>query len=127
LGLIVHRAYLLWLGRKESARYNLAGNALTFIFVCFAWIFFRSPSFHEAWQVLARFGDLSPAKLLAWPWVLAVGAVLTGLHVLFYRIDLRARAAKINRVGFAISYGGAVAMILPFVNVAIRPFVYFQF
>jgi alginate O-acetyltransferase complex protein AlgI len=127
MGLIVNHAYRLWSGHKEPARYSLAGNLLTFAWVCAAWVFFRSPSFHEAWQVFACFGDLSPPELLAWPWALAIMAVLTGLHVLFYRLDLRALAAGADRIGFAILYGAAVAIILPFVNVDVRPFIYFQF
>jgi alginate O-acetyltransferase complex protein AlgI len=127
LGLIVHHAYRLRSGRKQEARYTLVGNLLTFIFVCFAWIFFRSPSFQEAWQILGRFADPSPAKLLSWPWALAIMVTLAALHVLFYGLNLRALAAGMNRIGFAVSYAGAVAMILPFVNVAIRPFIYFQF
>jgi alginate O-acetyltransferase complex protein AlgI len=127
LGLIAHHAYRLRSGRKDEAQYSMTGNALTFIFVCFAWIFFRSPGFHEAWQVLGRFADLSPPKLLPWPWALAIMVILAALHVLFFRLDLRALAARMNRVGFAVSYASAVAMILPFVNMAIRPFIYFQF
>jgi hypothetical protein len=43
------------------------------------------------------------------------------------RIDVPAAATKINDNVFACGYGAMAALILPFVNVAILPFIYFQF
>ena len=54
-------------------------------------------------------------------------AFLIATHALFYRIDLRAATARINPTVFACGYGAAVAVILPFINVAVQPFIYFQF
>ena len=64
---------------------------------------------------------------MAWQSAVAIAVVLTALHVAFYRLDVAAAAARTNRMAFAASYGMAMALILPFVNVDIRPFIYFQF
>ena len=37
---------------------------LTFAFVTFAWVFFRSPTFAVAAQLLGRLGDFGPAPLV---------------------------------------------------------------
>src|SRR5215469_9371888 len=37
-------------------RYHVLANLATFAFVCFAWIFFRSPDFGVAMNVIGRFG-----------------------------------------------------------------------
>jgi alginate O-acetyltransferase complex protein AlgI len=125
-GLVVCRT---WQRTQERYRpaYSLAGNLLTFVFVCFAWIFFRSPDFGTAAAVLGRFRVLALPSLLSWQYALALGAALLAAHVLFYRIEVPAAATKINDSIFACGYGATVALILPFVNVAVQPFIYFQF
>ena len=128
-GMVLCRTWFLLTGRANAdiACYSFVGNALTFLWVCFAWIFFRAPSFDAAWSALLSFGVWSGPKLMAWQSAIAIAVALTALHVAFYRLDVAAAAARTNRMAFAASYGMAMALILPFVNVDIRPFIYFQF
>jgi alginate O-acetyltransferase complex protein AlgI len=130
LGLVVHRAWQHVRGRTAAGaamRYTLVGNAVTFAFVWFAWIFFRAPTFENAATVLGRFTTVGTPELMTAEHFAALMAFLIVAHVLFRWIDLRAAAARINPGVFACGYGAAVALILPFVNVAVQPFIYFQF
>jgi len=128
LGLVLHRLWQNWRGlAHHEARYSLIGNVLTFAFVWFAWIFFRAPTFATAAAVFHQFAVWSPPILMTAPQFALVSALLIAAHVLFYRIDLRAVTARIEPTVFACCYGAAVAAILPFINVAVQPFIYFQF
>jgi hypothetical protein len=130
VGLVASRA---WQQMQERYRpgfkphYSPAGSLLTFAFVCFAWIFFRSPDFGVAAAIVGRFGVLALPSLLTWPYAVLLGASLLAAHVLSYRVDFAVVATRINDKVFACGYGATVALILPFVNVAVQPFIYFQF
>jgi alginate O-acetyltransferase complex protein AlgI len=130
VGLVVSRTWQRMLERYRPGyqpHYSPAGNLLTFGFVCFAWIFFRSPDLNGAAAVIGRLRVLALPSLLSWQYALLLGASLLAVHILFYRIDVPRAAAKINDNIFACGYGATVALILPFVNVAVQPFIYFQF
>jgi alginate O-acetyltransferase complex protein AlgI len=128
VGLIVNRA---WHHRRypqrDTATYSVLGNLLTFAFVTFAWIFFRSPDFATAALVLQRFAVFTLPTLLQWQEVVGLLAVLLVLHVTFYRLELDRLASRLQPPAFAFAYGAAIALILPFVNVEVQPFIYFQF
>lgn len=130
MGLIACR---VWHALRErlrpgyKPRYALWANLATFAFVCFAWIFFRSSDFATAAQVLGRLAIPALPTLLAWQQAVPLGLVLISLHVLFYRIDLPRALTNVNDYAFACSYGVIAAAILPFVNVTVQPFIYFQF
>lgn len=97
------------------------------MFVSFAWIFFRSPDFETAALVLQRFTVFAPVVLVDWLKASTLLAVLFAVHVVFYRIELERITAKVKPVVFAFAYGASVALTLPFVNLNVRPFIYFQF
>ncbi len=48
----------------------------TFLVVCFAWVFFRSPDLATAFEVLGQLDDWGPAPLVTWT---VVAAILAGL------------------------------------------------
>jgi alginate O-acetyltransferase complex protein AlgI len=129
LGLVAHRIWQRLRGVRSSApeRHSLIGSAMTFVFVWFAWIFFRAPDFAAAAVVIGRFAVEAPPRLMTTTNFALFMAFLIATHALFYRIDLRAATARINPTVFACGYGAAVAVILPFINVAVQPFIYFQF
>jgi len=122
-GLIVHRL----LHRGGESRYSIVGNVLTFAFVCFAWIFFRAPDFATAAAVLGRFAVPAVPTLMALGPSLTVLAALVAVHVATYRTNLQTLLAGTDDFVFAAAYGAAAALVLPFVNVAVKPFIYFQF
>lgn len=107
--------------------YGVGANLITFTFVCFAWIFFRSPDFATAATVIDRFSAPALPTLLSWSDAAALAISLAAAHVLFYRIDLPEVLGKTNDLVFAFGYGVIAAAVLPFVNIAVQPFIYFQF
>jgi D-alanyl-lipoteichoic acid acyltransferase DltB (MBOAT superfamily) len=129
VGLIGCHAWRRW--QKHSDRdvgaYSLAGNLITFSWVTFAWIFFRATSFTDARTIIQCFGSFSLPTLAPWQYAVPAAAALVALHVSFYRLDLKAIAAKTHDGVFAAFYGAAVAVLLPFINVKMEPFIYFQF
>jgi alginate O-acetyltransferase complex protein AlgI len=122
-GLIVHRLFQ----RGRESRYSIAGNLLTFAFVCFAWIFFRAPDFTTAAAVLGRFAVPAMPTLMALTPAAIALAAFTAVHVLTSRVDLQTILSRTDDFVFAAAYGAATALVLPFVNVAVKPFIYFQF
>ena len=128
-GLIACRVWFRLTGRPDTGAttYSLFGNALTFVWVCLAWIFFRSTSFQAAWDAIACFGVWSAPKLMYWQSAVAIAVGLSILHVFFYRVDVPSAAQRMHQITFAACFGSALALILPFVNTDIRPFIYFQF
>jgi alginate O-acetyltransferase complex protein AlgI len=127
-GLIVNRIWHhLRHPERPNDRYSALANLVTFTFVTFAWIFFRSPDFATAALVLERFAVFTPTVLLQWWEALVVLMVLLITHIAFYRVDLDRLASRLQPVAFAFGYGAVIALILPFVNVEVQPFIYFQF
>jgi len=130
IGLVICHA---WQRVQERYRpghkphYSVTGNVLTFIFVCFAWIFFRSPDFTNAVAVIGRFQVLALPTLVAWQYAMLLGTALLATHIAFYRFELSALLARLNDFVFAFAFAAATASILRFVNVAVRPFIYYQF
>jgi D-alanyl-lipoteichoic acid acyltransferase DltB (MBOAT superfamily) len=128
-GLVVNRLWHVFRqrGPEADARYSVSGNALTFLFVCFAWIFFRAPDFSAAATVLGRFAVPALPVIMSWQWAAPLLLTLAAAHVFTSRVDLKTAVATTDDVVFACGYGAAAALVLPFVNVAVRPFIYFQF
>jgi D-alanyl-lipoteichoic acid acyltransferase DltB (MBOAT superfamily) len=122
--------------RAGPARAPLAGwrlwraRILTFHFVCFAWIFFRSDSFGAAWDMIeglfTNWGEASP---LVTSGVLLAIAVGIGSQYLPARLPrlVMARFSRLPVLGQAT----VLALTLMLVSVlgpeGVAPFIYFQF
>ena len=132
-------AHRYWQERREgSALYaRLSANPLwpalglvaTFHYVCFAWVFFRAPTFGEASAVLTQImsGGLSLLNLhSAVAWTLALGF---GLHFIPHRVFKR------TLDGFSRLPAPAQALVLFSFGLLLKqlavtevvPFIYFQF
>ncbi len=103
---------------------------LTFQIVCFAWIFFRSDSFSDAWEVIVRlFTAWGEQSALVTPGVLLAIAVGVGSQYLPRRLPL-VLMARFSRLPVP-----AQAIVLSVVLLAthamgpegVAPFIYFQF
>jgi hypothetical protein len=103
---------------------------VTFQVVCFAWIFFRSDSFADAWDVIHRlfsaWGDPSP---LVTGGVLAAIAVGLGSQYLPRRLPLQvmARFSRLPIPAQAAVLSLALLVIHAMGPEGVAPFIYFQF
>ncbi|HED66061.1 MAG TPA: MBOAT family protein [Planctomycetes bacterium] len=142
LGLALHR---VWSTRIRSTALvrritGILGIPITFWFVCVGWVFFRAASFADAAEVLngfVRFGPpasgagsrverlalLNLAPGLAW----GLLAALAIAHVACYRRWLTRIWRRSPAWAFTAGLAVACALVLPFVPLAARPFIYFQF
>jgi alginate O-acetyltransferase complex protein AlgI len=129
LALIVNREWSIWSTRLRipSLPRPLA-IALTFWWVCLAWIFFRAQDLSAALGIAGSFltwqgtGDLS----LGWEPFGAI-LILGALHWTFSRLDLAKLAEQMPRLVYPVVWGTALALALGFMPVGQRPFIYFQF
>ena len=103
---------------------------LTFHFVCFAWIFFRSDSFGAAWDMIeglfTRWGEASP---------LVTGGVLLAIAVGIGSQYLPARLPRVVMARFSrlpvLGQATVLALALMLTSVlgpeGVAPFIYFRF
>jgi len=102
---------------------------LTFAFVTFAWVFFRSPTFSVALQLLSRIGDYGPAPLVTVP---VAAAMVVGLSTQFIPArwwgEIEIRVSHLPWWAQALLFAVVLVLIdaiLPEQGVA--PFLYFRF
>lgn len=128
IGLVVCRAWQQVRGPTPANAVS-AGLAtiVTFVFLTVVWIFFRAPDFTTAGEVLRRFMVAAPTILLPWEIALVAVASLALGHIALLRVDIERITGRISAGRFALGYGAAVALVLPFVNAGVQPFIYFQF
>lgn len=134
LALAGHRAYRSLLGKPRATPtrptwQRVAFTAVTFHFVCFTWVFFRSSSLEHAGQTFARLFELSaftPNLHREVLLVLAVGLVTHWLPERWFQRTITWFAAlPAPAQGLALC---VVTLILREVMSAdLVPFVYFQF
>jgi len=114
----------------DTARRRAWHRFLTFQFVCFAWIFFRSDSFETASELLrglvTRWGEASP---LVTPGVLLAIGVGIGSQYLPPRIP-QTVTASFSRLP-VLGQAGVLALALMLTHAmgpeGVAPFIYFQF
>jgi D-alanyl-lipoteichoic acid acyltransferase DltB (MBOAT superfamily) len=123
-------------GRRPAPAMPVTGwprwraRILTFHFVCFAWIFFRSDSFGSAWDMIeglfTRWGEPSP---LVTSGVLLAIAVGIGSQYLPARLP-RVVMARFSRLP-VLAQATVLALALMLTSVlgpeGVAPFIYFQF
>jgi alginate O-acetyltransferase complex protein AlgI len=106
-----------------------AATFVTFHFVCFAWIFFRSNSFVGASRMLAQLATLStfhpnlPAPLLA---VLGVGLASHFIPEDWY-LGIRDGFVRLPALVQGVALFGTAVLLRQIESADAVPFVYFQF
>ena len=103
---------------------------ITFNIVCFAWIFFRSDSMHQAWEMITglvtRWGQPSPlvtAGVLVW---IVVGVGSQYLPKLLPQL-LMARFSRLPIVAQAAVLGAALMLANAMGPQGVAPFIYYRF
>jgi alginate O-acetyltransferase complex protein AlgI len=130
LGLGVTRVWERRRGRREgSVAGRVVATALTFHYVCLAWIFFRAPTFKQALLILKQLGTMTtfhpnlPPLVVA---LLAIGfvshftprAAYQRVRRAFTELPAPAQGAALFAVAVALHEAASTAAV---------PFVYFQF
>lgn len=116
--------------RPATGRHVWVARIVTFHFVCFAWIFFRSDSFGAAWDMIeglfTNWGEPSP---LVTTGVLLAIAVGIGSQYLPPRIPrlLMARFSRLPVLGQATVLALALMVTSVLGPEGVAPFIYFQF
>jgi alginate O-acetyltransferase complex protein AlgI len=115
---------------EQSRRRVWAARIVTFHFVCFAWIFFRSESFGVAWDMITGlftgWGEASP---LVTAGVLLAIAVGIGSQYLPARIPglIMARFSRLPVPAQAVVLAFALVLTSAMGPEGVAPFIYFQF
>ncbi|MEE9381359.1 MAG: MBOAT family O-acyltransferase, partial [Hyphomonadaceae bacterium] len=107
---------------------TVLGVAVTFYWVCLAWIFFRAADLPAALGMAKTYLTWTSdgtRSLALYMWTLI--AVLGIVHYLGHRYDALGRLSRLKPQSFAITYGVLFAVALSFVPLGSRPFIYFQF
>jgi alginate O-acetyltransferase complex protein AlgI len=103
---------------------------VTFHVVCFAWIFFRSESFADAWEMIVRLFTAwgEPSQLVTGSVLLAI-AVGIGSQYLPRRLPLTlmARFSRLPVPAQAVVLSVALLVVHAFGPDGVAPFIYFQF
>jgi D-alanyl-lipoteichoic acid acyltransferase DltB (MBOAT superfamily) len=117
------------LAAAEPLWQRILWGLVTFHFVCFAWIFFRAPTFDKALAVIKQLGSLTtfhpnlPPKLLG---VMALGFATHLLpHSLYDR--LKERFIALPAPAQALCLLVAAYVLREATSSAVVPFIYFQF
>jgi hypothetical protein len=105
----------------------VASVAVTYSVVCVLWIFFRADNLAVAWDMLRQLIPVTGGKSDLPPYAWAFPAVLLFLHILIPRMGGVEFAERMGPRAFAVLFGATTALVLPWLPVATRPFIYFQF
>jgi alginate O-acetyltransferase complex protein AlgI len=100
--------------------------ALTFHLVCFAWIFFRAPTFAASTAMIARIAELVNNVQGLQSVVLPVVGLLL-YQSLARRVALKDKLANANALVFAIVVSAAFLALVVLAPARTAPFIYFQF
>lgn len=130
IGLCLERFVFRVPTRRERSFFGRAfGTFLTFHFVCFCWIFFRSESISGAYEYIRAIGNMGTPVTLITPFVIFL--ILTGIYIHFIpRRTGRLLTRWLSRLPVTMQ-GIACGVFMIGLGViapqGIAPFIYFQF
>ena len=129
IGLSAERYFNLFKNAEQNLWKKWGARILTFHFVCFVWIFFRSPSFEKTLELLKQFADFSsPIKIFNHFYFLLLLIGMSFHFVLPLRYwRLPAFILKRPRVDFVLGVSILLTVISTFSPDGISPFIYFRF
>ena len=111
------------------------GIPVTYVLTCVTWVFFRAPTFHDAWLILqAMFGMASPETVLSLPRtylqaLVLAGAVVVVLEPAIVRVGARVAPLWWRNVPFPVrglAYASVALLVIAFGG-STQKFIYFDF
>jgi D-alanyl-lipoteichoic acid acyltransferase DltB (MBOAT superfamily) len=113
---------------RGTLAWRWVSRILLFHAVCLGWVFFRSPSFDVAFQVLGNLSAPGPVTLASMPVVLTLAAGLFGQYLpRRVRFDLEVVVARVPSVLRGAALACALFVIQVLGPTGVSPFIYFQF
>jgi len=113
---------------------KLLGVLLTFNFVSFAWIFFRSQSFSSAWQMISLiFNQFNAGRFIIWISQYRIVAALIALGYLLHWLPKQCKTlcekilSKSPILVQSILLAIIIWILYQFKSSEVQPFIYFQF
>jgi D-alanyl-lipoteichoic acid acyltransferase DltB (MBOAT superfamily) len=116
---------------KEKTFRNFIYAMITFFFINVTWVFFRSPDFHSAWQLLSSmFSSVPKAEAylttLSIIKVLTIVALLVAFHWMMRNTMVLTVAEKMPWWLLGITWA-AILLLLVWSQESSSSFIYFQF
>lgn len=129
LGLSAERYFKLFKDSENSLWRKWLARVVTFHFVSFVWIFFRSPSFEKTLELLKQFADFNPPiKIFNHFYFLLLIIGMSFHFVLPLRYwRMPAFILKRPRIAFVLGVSFLLTLISTFSPDGISPFIYFRF
>jgi D-alanyl-lipoteichoic acid acyltransferase DltB (MBOAT superfamily) len=123
-----------YLHLPKNTLMKILGILFTFHFVCFCWIFFRSPDFKTSWQIVSQISKGISFNLIH-QWALAYPAVCILLMIGYithsFPIWVEQKSiqmiSKMNIVLQAFLIFLVIWLVIQVKGSDIQPFIYFQF
>jgi alginate O-acetyltransferase complex protein AlgI len=128
IGLAVHRAFSQKVKTKSSPILAALSWLVTFVFVCTAWVFFRSPDFATSWLVIQKMYAFTATDGVNW----IATALLIALPI-FFLADWAAANLRNGKQFNLTGFRGLFVMMFVALGVFFlapenpAPFIYFQF
>lgn len=130
IALIIHKLYMKYTksNRNASKVYNLFSWAITYIFVCITWVFFRSSNFTTSLIVIKKAFFIGDTVGIKWynTYLFIIAAVLIAAHYIGSKIKGYVIIPLNTFYGLYVTFIVLLGLLL--LNpVNSSPFIYFQF
>ena len=119
---------------KKNRISKIIGIILTFHFVCFCWIFFRSADMNIASQMITRIftafnSQVFLSLIIGYKWVMLLLAIGFMLHFSSVKLETKAQELVIRMPLLikALLLVGIIFLVMQVKSSDIQPFIYFQF
>lgn len=117
----------------KSKAIQILGGLITFTSVCFAWIFFRATTFHDAMIFIQRIFEfnfqkpfLTDLNIFITILIVLVIGILIDLILYYKRIELEWVGIKFNFISLSLFIGVSIVILCLFYSSS-NNFIYFQF
>lgn len=121
---------LMGIGRAiQGSIGTVLGIVLTFHLVCFAWIFFRAPTFSSAWNYVIGLFDWSQPSQYASPFIVGMVALSLAAHFLpsNWAVGVGRMLQRASWIVLGLMLGFGILAIEAMAPEGVAPFIYFQF
>ena len=135
--LCIHKMYMQWRkGRPSTVLSSIFSSVLTYVFVCICWVFFRSPNFQVALDVLSKMFIWSDGITQIFSWsIISVVAVALCTFWAYLRSKRENKSVTggyylildLNTVKGLFFFFLAIMLAIALAYTNANPFIYFQF